>query len=61
MLSISSTIIQDIQAMCKLGQASMCYFYLDFRNINKQHLNDLIPSLITQLSTHLEPLFDVIL
>src|SRR5579863_2476459 len=61
MLSISSTIIQDIEAMCDAGQASMCYFYFDFRNINKQHLNNLIPSLITQLSTQSEPLCDVLL
>ena len=60
MLTVSSTIIQDIEAMCKAGQASMCYFYLDFRNVNKQHLNDLIPSLITQLSTHSEPLCDAL-
>jgi len=60
MLSFSSTIIQDIEAMCEPGRASICYFYLDFRNANKQHLNDLIPSLITQLSTHSEPLFDVL-
>jgi len=61
MLSFSSTIIQDIEAMCEPGRASICYFYLDFRNINKQHLNDLISSLITQLSTHSGPLCDVLL
>ncbi len=61
MLTVSSTIIQELEAMCEAGQASMCYFYFDFRNINKQHLNDLIPSLITQLSTHSEPLRDVLL
>ena len=61
MFSVSSTIIQDIEAMCEAGQASMCYFYFDFRNVNKQHLNNLIPSLITQLSTHSEPLWDVLL
>ena len=61
MLSVSSTIIQDIEAMCEPGRASICYFYLDFRNINKQHLNDLIPSLITQLSNHSEPHYDVLL
>jgi hypothetical protein len=33
----SSAIIQDIEAMCDAGQASMAYFYFDFRNINKQH------------------------
>jgi hypothetical protein len=36
--------------MCNTGQASMAYFYFDFRDINKQHLRDLIPSLLTQLS-----------
>ena len=61
MSSVSSTIIQSIEAMCEAGQASICYFYFDFRNINKQHLNDLIPSLITQLSTHSEPLREVLL
>ena len=61
MLFVSSTIIQDIEVMCEPGRASICYFYLDFRNTNKQHLNDLIPSLITQLSTHSEPRFDVLL
>ena len=36
--------------MCNTGQASLAYFYFDFRDINKQHLRDLIPSLLTQLS-----------
>ena len=61
MLSFSSTIIQDIEAMCEPGQALMCYFYFDFRNINKQHLNDLIPSLITQLSNYSGLFCDVLL
>jgi hypothetical protein len=29
----------------------MAYFYFDFRDISKQHWRDLVPSLITQLST----------
>jgi hypothetical protein len=28
----------------------MAYFYFDFRDINKQHWRDLVPSLLTQLS-----------
>jgi len=28
----------------------MAYFYFDFRNVNKRHLHDLIPSLLIQLS-----------
>ena len=39
----------------------MGYFYFDFRNINKQHLTNLIPSLIIQLSTQSEPLCDILL
>jgi len=47
---VSSTIIQDIEALCEAGDASMAYFYFDFRNANKQGLHDLVPSLLTQLS-----------
>ena len=51
-LSISSsTIIQDMKEICDAGQASMAYFYFDFRDINKQHWRDLITSLLTQLSS----------
>ena len=49
---VSSTIIQDIEAECKAGDASMAYFYFDFRNANKQGLQDVVPSLLTQLSAH---------
>jgi len=52
MSSISSSVIQDIGAMCKAGNASMAYFYLDFRDANKQGLRDLVCSLLTQLSAH---------
>jgi hypothetical protein len=47
---VSSTIIQEIEARCEAGEASMAYFYFDFRNASKQGLHDLIPSLLTQLS-----------
>jgi hypothetical protein len=47
---ISSTIIEDIKASCEASQASLAYFYFDFRNANKQGLHDLLPSLLTQLS-----------
>ena len=41
--------IQDIEALCKDGKASMAYFYFDFRDADKQGLRDLLPSLLTQL------------
>jgi hypothetical protein len=48
---VSSTIIEDIKPLCEAGEASMAYFYFDFRNVNKQGLHDLVPSLLTQLSS----------
>ena len=41
--------------MCNAGQASMAYFYFDFRDVNKQHWRDLVISLLTQLSTQSSP------
>ena len=52
---ISSTVIEDIKALCGAGQASMAYFYFDFRNTNKQSLRDLLPSLLIQLSARSSP------
>jgi hypothetical protein len=46
--------------MCDTGQASMAYFYFDFRDINKQHWRDLVPSLLTQLSTQSNPCCDIL-
>jgi hypothetical protein len=57
----SSTIIQNINSMCDAGQGSMAYFYFDFRDINKQHWRDLIPSLLTQLSKQSGPCCDILL
>ena len=48
--SVSSTVIQDIEAMCKAGNSSLAYFYFDFRDANKQGPRDLLLSLLTQLS-----------
>jgi hypothetical protein len=50
MFLVSSTIIEDIKLLCEAGEALMAYFYFDFRNVNKQGLYDLLPSLLTQLS-----------
>ena len=46
--------------MCNAGQASIAYFYFDFRDINKQHWRDLVPSLLTQLSTQSNPCCDIL-
>ena len=58
--SLSSTIIQDIEAICKAGQASIAYFYFDFRDADKQSLHNLVPSLLSQLSASSDPHFNVL-
>jgi hypothetical protein len=55
MSPVSSTVIQEIEIMCKAGNASMAYFYFDFRDVNKQRLRDLVCSLLIQLSAHSAP------
>ena len=60
MSSVSSTVIQDIGAMCKDGNASMSYFYFDFRDAGKQGLRDLVCSLLTQVSAHSTPRCDIL-
>jgi hypothetical protein len=46
--------------MCNAGQASMAYFYFDFRDANKQDLHDLLHSLLTQLSARSGPRCDIL-
>jgi hypothetical protein len=46
--------------MCDAGQASMAYFYFDFRDIDKQHWRDLLCSLLTQLSADSGPCCDIL-
>jgi hypothetical protein len=53
-------VIQDIENMCEAGNASMAYFYFDFRDANKQGLRDLVCSLLSQLSAHLAPICDLL-
>ena len=60
MSPVSSTIIQDIEAMCTAGNASMGYFYFDFRDVNKQGLRDLLSSLLIQLSCRPGPRCDIL-
>jgi hypothetical protein len=45
----------QLPAVTDADQASMAYFYFDFRDISKQHWHDLVPSLLTQLSTRSGP------
>jgi len=56
--SVSSTIIENIAAMQR--KAVMVYFDFDFKNVNKQHLHDLIPSFLSQLSAGSRPHRDIL-
>ena len=47
----SSAIIHDIIALQEAGQATIAYFYFDFRDIDKQNLRNALSSLLSQLST----------
>ena len=49
-----------MKAMCDAGQASMGYFYFDFRDMDKQHWRHLVTSLLTQLTSHSGPRFDIL-
>ena len=49
-LLFSSSIIQHIVALRDAGKASSAYFYFDFRDVDKQKLCDVLPSLLVQLS-----------
>ena len=51
MTPCSSTIIEDVYHHCKLDLSSaVAYFYFDFNDAQKQQSDNLIRSLITQLS-----------
>ena len=59
-LSSSSTIIQDVATLRKEGSAIMAYFYFDFRDLDKQHRRNLLPSLLIQLAAQSPPCCDVL-
>ena len=58
--TISSSIIEDVQATCQTGLAILAFFYFDFRDINKQNARSLLSSLLIQLC-HESDIFSEIL
>jgi hypothetical protein len=46
--------------LCDAGKASLAYFYFDFRDIDKQNLRNLLPSLLIQLSAQSDPCCDIL-
>jgi hypothetical protein len=59
-INLSSAIIQHIIALCKAGQASIVYFYFDFRDKEKQNARNLVASLLIQLAAFSDPCCDII-
>ncbi|KAH9974566.1 hypothetical protein BGW80DRAFT_147383 [Lactifluus volemus] len=57
---ICSTIIEDIMALRDAGRASVAYFYFDFRDTNKRSYQDLLHSLLIQLSAQSNHSFDTL-
>jgi hypothetical protein len=60
MLLASSTIIEDIRGMCKLGLASLAFFYCDFRHEKKKDRRDLLSSLLIQLCGQSGSYYDIL-
>jgi hypothetical protein len=56
----SSAIIEHIITLCEAGQASILYFYFDFRDKEKQNVRNLVTSLLIQLSAFSDPCSDII-
>ncbi|KAH9020676.1 hypothetical protein EDB85DRAFT_514753 [Lactarius pseudohatsudake] len=57
---LCSAIIQDITALWEAELAIMAYFYFDFRDTDKQNLHNMLPSLLTQLSTRSNSCCDIL-
>ena len=57
---LSSSILHDVMALHDAGRASVAYFYFDFRDVDKQNLRNLLPSLLIQLSAWSDPCCDII-
>ncbi len=57
---LSSAIIQHLIGLCEDGQASIAYFYFDFRDKKKQNARNLVTSLLIQLSAFSDPCCDIL-
>jgi len=58
--SPSSSIIQDIQSICVSGQASLAFFYCDFREDQKEYGRRLLSSLLVQLCGQSDAYYDAL-
>ena len=46
--------------LSEAGLARIAYFYFDFRDLDKQHIRNLLPSLLIQLSAQSDPCRDIL-
>jgi hypothetical protein len=59
-MSSSSSIIEDIDGMRKMGLASLAFFYCDFREDQKKELRGLLSSFLVQLCHQSDSYSDVL-
>jgi len=60
MMSASSTIVQEIEAMRKCGLASLAFYYYDFREDKKRDLRGLLSSVLFQLCDQSDSYHDIL-
>ena len=58
-MSVSSTIIEEIEALRKCGLASLAFYYYDFRDDQKD-LRGLLSSVLSQLCNQSDSYYDVL-
>ena len=59
-VTTSSAVIKHIMKLRDAGNATLAYFYFDFRDEHKQNVHDLVTSLLVQLSAYSKPCCDII-
>jgi len=60
MLSASSTIIDEIEAMRKYGLASLAFYYCDFNDDEKKDIRGLLSSMLCQLCDQSDAYFEIV-
>ena len=59
-MGVSSTIIEEIESMCKSGLASLAIYYYDFREDQKKDLRGLLSSVLFQLCDQSDSYHDIL-
>jgi hypothetical protein len=59
-VAVSSTIIEEIEAMRKSGLASLAFYYCDFREVEKKDRRGLLSSVLFQLCDQSDSYHDIL-